>query len=79
MAGDVIGAADEALEGEPLLVPVMRGGELVRRESLAEIRERSAAQLGALPERLRRPRGEDLDDPYPVSYSERLRDSILDR
>ena len=55
MSADVIAAADEELEGEPLLVPAMREGEVVRRESLEEIRARSAAQLAALPERLRRP------------------------
>ena len=30
MEGDVIGAADEELAGEPLLAPAMRGGEIVR-------------------------------------------------
>jgi nicotinate phosphoribosyltransferase len=72
MSADVIAAADEELEGEPLLLPVMRDGEPVRRESLARIRDRSAAQLAALPERLRRlPSGEAVE-PYPVSYSQRL-------
>jgi len=78
IAGDVIGAADEELEGELLLASAMRGGEVVRRESLEEIRERSAAQLAALPERLRRPGRRQADEPYPVSYSERLRDAIRD-
>jgi nicotinate phosphoribosyltransferase len=73
MSADVVAAADEELEGDALLVPAMRGGEPVRRESLAQIRQRSAAQLAALPERLRRPPpGEDVE-PYPVSYSEHLR------
>jgi hypothetical protein len=43
------------------------------RESLEEIRERSAAQIAALPERLRRPFGSETTEPYPVSYSKRLR------
>ncbi len=73
MRGDEIGAADEELDGEPLLVPAMRAGEVVRSESLEEIRMRSAAQLMALPRRLRGPGGGG--DPYPVSYSERLRES----
>jgi nicotinate phosphoribosyltransferase len=72
MSADVIAAADEELEGEPLLVPAMRQGEVVHRESLEVIRERSAAQIAALPERLRRPVG-DATKPHPVSYSERLR------
>jgi nicotinate phosphoribosyltransferase len=70
MAGDVIGAADEELEGGPLLVAAMRDGEPVRQESLQEIRERSASQLDALPPRLRRATGGV--EPYPVGYSPRL-------
>jgi nicotinate phosphoribosyltransferase len=73
MHGDVIGAEDERLDGEPLLVAAMRGGKPVQRESMEEIRRRSAAQLEALPERLRHPSREDGAEPYPVSYSERLR------
>ena len=77
MHGDVIGAADEELEGEPLLAPAMRGGEIVRRESLEEIRKRSAVQLAALPKGLRRPASTE-GEVYPVSYSERLRDAVRD-
>jgi nicotinate phosphoribosyltransferase len=73
MSADIIAAADEELEGEALLVPAMRDGEVVRRESLEEIRERSASQLTALPERLRRPGAGEAVEPHPVSYSERLR------
>ncbi len=40
MSADVIAGADERLDGEPLLVPAMRDGEPVRRESLEEIAER---------------------------------------
>src|SRR3954468_21178641 len=49
MRGDVIAAADEQLDGVPLLVPAMRGGDLTLEESLDEIRERAAAELTALP------------------------------
>jgi nicotinate phosphoribosyltransferase len=73
MSADVIGAADEDLDGEPLLVAAMRGGELVRRESLDDLRERAAAQLAALPRHLRTGAGNGDATPYPVSYSERLR------
>ena len=69
IAGDVIGAADERADGEPLLRPAMRGGEPTVSESLDLIRERTAAQLAALPQALRRPGGKQ---PYPVRYSERL-------
>ena len=34
MAGDVVGTAEEELDGEPLLVPVMREGEIVHEETL---------------------------------------------
>jgi nicotinate phosphoribosyltransferase len=73
MSADIIAAAEEEQEGEALLVPAMRDGVVVHRESLEEIRERCAAQLAALPERLRRPGGGEGVEPYPVSYSERLR------
>jgi len=79
MSSDVIAAVDENLEGELLLVPAMRKGEPVRRESLQQIRERSAAQLAALPERLRRPGGSAEIEPYPVSYSQRLSGSTDER
>jgi nicotinate phosphoribosyltransferase len=69
IAGDLIGAADEGLEGEPLLRPAMRGGEPIASESLGRIRERTAAQLAALPSGLRRP---GTRQPYPVRYSEGL-------
>jgi nicotinate phosphoribosyltransferase len=76
MKADVIGAADEELAGEALLVPAMRGGEPVRPESLEQIRERAAAQLAALPEHLRRPPPGEAVEPYAVSYSERLRAAV---
>ena len=76
MSADVIAQADEAIEGEALLVPAMRNGEVVHRESLEGIRGRSAAQLEAVPKRLRRPGAEDGVEPHPVSYSERLRAAV---
>ena len=71
MAGDVIAAADEQLEGEPLLLPALRGGERVNSESLDEIGARAESQLAALPVHLRL--AAETDEPYPVAYSERLR------
>src|SRR3954452_17720502 len=71
IVGDVIAAADEELDGEPLLGPAMRGGEPTGSESLDEIRERTAAQLAALPEELR-VAADQAAAPYPVRYSDRL-------
>jgi nicotinate phosphoribosyltransferase len=70
MVEDVIGAIDEELEGTPLLVPAMRDGEPILRESLEQIRARSRAELGALPPALRKP--EPAATPYPVRFSERV-------
>ena len=76
MSEDVIGAADEELDGERLLLPAMRAGEPVHSESLEEMTRRSRAQLTALPPALREPSGEADTTPYRVTYSERLRASM---
>jgi nicotinate phosphoribosyltransferase len=69
MAEDVVATADEKLDGEPLLVPAMRNGEIVLSESLEEMRERTKRSLRSLPEPLR----SKGDKPtYPVRHSERL-------
>lgn len=71
MGGDTIAGATEALAGEPLLRPVMRGGErLDPPESLDSIRERATAQRLALPARLRRP--DPAGEAYPVTVSQAL-------
>jgi nicotinate phosphoribosyltransferase len=71
MVEDVVATAEEELEGEPLLVPAMRDGEIVLAETLEEMRARTARSLAALPVELRskgpKPR-------YPVRHSERLRE-----
>ena len=60
--GDTIGLADEDLPGERLLQPVMRAGRLVAPlPGLEDVRRHAAAQLAALPERLRA-----LRDPKPT-------------
>ncbi len=75
---DVICLEGEPHEGEPLLVPVMRGGRLVAPlPSLKEARERAAASLALLPPRFRR-----LQRPatYPVRWSpglKKLRASLI--
>jgi nicotinate phosphoribosyltransferase len=55
MTGDVIGLSEEAgpTEAEPLLVEVMRGGERVRSDSIADGAARFAAELAVLPDELR--------------------------
>src|SRR5690606_8992272 len=66
-SGDTIGTADEALDGEPLLVEVMRDGRRTDAgwESLETIRTRAARQLARLPEHLHAL--ELADEPYPVA------------
>jgi nicotinate phosphoribosyltransferase len=71
MSEDVIGAADEGLEGEPLLAPAMRGGAIVASETLDEMRARTKRSLESLPVELRSP-GEKPR--YPVSHSAALRE-----
>jgi nicotinate phosphoribosyltransferase len=74
MKGDVIVAEGEEPGGDALLTAVMRGGEIVRVQTLDEIRERTAAQLEALPAALRPP--EDEVAPYPVTYSKTLERAV---
>jgi nicotinate phosphoribosyltransferase len=64
MTEDVVAPAGESHEGEPLLVPAMRAGEIVLEEPLERMRERAERSLAALPPRLRRGDGE----PYPVRH-----------
>jgi nicotinate phosphoribosyltransferase len=55
MAGDVVTLETDPQPGEPLLVPVMRGGRrLAPSPSLADARRHAAANLSRLPEPLRR-------------------------
>jgi nicotinate phosphoribosyltransferase len=69
MVEDVVGAAEEELDGEPLLVPAMRRGEIVHTETLEQMRERTKRSLDSLPIALRS-RGERPR--YPVRHSEAL-------
>ena len=74
MRGDVIARAEEQLPGLPLLVPFVRGGVLVREETIKRMSERARAELEALPSRLRELDGKG--EIYPVSYSERCRAAL---
>jgi nicotinate phosphoribosyltransferase len=71
MQEDVLTLDGDPQKGEPLLRPVMRAGRrLAPPEPLATARNRAAAELAALPERLRR-----LEETasYPVHVSSALR------
>ncbi|GGV40858.1 nicotinate phosphoribosyltransferase [Actinomadura cremea] len=79
--GDVVALADEPpLEGmEPLLVPVMSGGSPTgEAEPLANARERCAADLATLPERILRLRRPDTGDVRFSARLERGRDRLRD-
>lgn len=69
---DVIGLYDEALDGEPLLVPVMEDGARLEagHETLETMRDRARREWARLPERLRAL--DPAEEPYPVELSSRL-------
>ncbi|HEX2240690.1 MAG TPA: nicotinate phosphoribosyltransferase [Actinomycetota bacterium] len=68
---DVIALEDEHLDGRPLLSKVLEGGRRVDDpEPLDEMRQRCAAGITRLPERLHSL--EQASPPYPVDLSERL-------
>ena len=69
---DTVTTMDDAPGGEPLLVQVMsRGRRVAAPEPLEAIRRRAAAQLAALPDRLKPL--ESCSEPYPVGIAPRLR------
>lgn len=71
MHGDTLTLADDAEDGEPLLLPVMRGGRRVGSPvSLAESRARAAAELARLPTPLVRL---EPGASYPVKISTAVR------
>jgi len=70
MAGDILGAEDEAQPGEPLIHAVMRSGRrLDANPALADIRARAARALERLPEPLRRL---EPGASYPVAVTDAL-------
>jgi nicotinate phosphoribosyltransferase len=69
MKEDVVAVADQQLDGEPLLVPAMKEGEIVLAETLEEMRQRTERSLRSLPADLR---GYGVNPPYPVKHSELL-------
>lgn len=75
MSRDVIGLADESLQGQPLLVPVMRGGRRVGdRRSLRDAREHAARELSRLPDAQRRL--EPAQAPFRVEVSPGVSDLV---
>jgi len=72
MLCDVITLRDESGEdGEPLLVEAMRGGRIVLREPLSQIRQRCSQELARLPDGLK---ALTPSATYPVSVSAALED-----
>ena len=69
MAEDVVGTAEDVLDGEPLLVSAMREGEILHPETLDQMRERTSRSIESLPVALRSP-GEKPR--YRVRHSEAL-------
>jgi nicotinate phosphoribosyltransferase len=70
LLGDLITLESDPGDGEPLLVPAMRGGRRVLEgEDLARMRERCAEQVGRLPPGVRLLRD---PAPYPVRISDSL-------
>lgn len=69
--GDIVGLADESLEGAPLLKPVMLQGKLIEPlPTLEQARDRCREQLAQLPEALQAL--ESSPTAYPVTYSAAL-------
>jgi nicotinate phosphoribosyltransferase len=69
-AGDLVSLATEIHDGEPLLAPVVRGGQRVRDlPTAAEIRAYCHKQLSSLPPALL---ALGSTPSYPISYSDRL-------
>jgi nicotinate phosphoribosyltransferase len=70
MRGDILSIEGDAQAGEPLIVPVMRGGKRVApAPSLADIRTRAARDLARLPEKLARM---EPGVEYPVHVADAL-------
>ena len=72
---DVLGTADEQLEGYPILQPMMVGGRRLdgAQPTLDAIREHAERSLAELPDRLRSLM--PAEPPYPVAISDGLRNA----
>lgn len=76
MVRDVIGRCDEPLPGEPLLQPVMRGGERLPagRLPLEDARRHAGREQKRLPDALRSLKR--AESPYPTQVSEALNSEL---
>jgi nicotinate phosphoribosyltransferase len=71
LAADMLGLVTDEAPGQPLLVPVMRGGKILAPvDNLGSARVRAAAQLAMLPTTLREL---DTDEIYAVKVSPSVR------
>jgi len=71
MSGDILSVESDKQKGEPLIMPVMRGGKRIAPSpTLDEIRKRAAADLARLPEPLRQL---EPGAAYPVDVAEALK------
>ena len=77
MCGDLVTEASESAPGRPLLVPFVRSGQILRRETLSTMQTRTLSELHALPPELRQPQHVPREA-YPVSYSPRLLQPVRD-
>lgn len=68
LAGDIVAAEGEATDGEPLLVPFMKAGEIVRSDTMEQVRSHVQAGLASLPASLRSTEPSP-DSEYPVEIS----------
>jgi len=69
MCGDILSVENDTQPGEPLIVPVMRGGKRIVSPTLAQVRERAARDLARLPEPLARL---EPGTEYPVKVADAL-------
>jgi nicotinate phosphoribosyltransferase len=76
MHSDILSLESDQLEGEPLIVPVMKGGRrLSPAEPLQRSRQRARGELKRLPEPLK---SLEPAPPYPVTVSEALENLALE-
>jgi nicotinate phosphoribosyltransferase len=70
MRGDILSVEGDTQAGEPLIVPVMRGGKRVAPgPGIADVRSRAARDLARLPEKLARL---ESGTEYPVQVADAL-------
>ena len=71
MCDELVTEASESAPGRPLLVPFVRSGQILRRETLSAMQTRTLSELRALPPELRQPEHVSREA-YPVRYSRRF-------